>query len=364
MFTKGIDNTLEVYEPTLREIEAISYRFSMVTWYGYLSSDKNPGYARVPSISDIRLGSLPVVRGGNNWWSKLKIVPQLPWMALLIARQIKKFDVIHSRGPSVPALVCIVLSLFFRKKRFWHKYAGNWMQPSPPLMYGVQKKLLLRAPHTRVTINGHWPGQPNHVLSFENPCFTSAEWQFASAIAGTKSFQGHLTVCYAGLIAESKGVVNMMKAFRRCLLLSKRVSRIIIAGSGPSLDVVKTFSQNLDIPVEFPGYLKRDALNEVYTQSHVLLLPSASEGFPKVVAEAASFGCIPVVTDVSSIGQYLIDEENGYLLKNNEVDTIVDTLDKLLTCDKLAQISTNAVAMSAAFTYERFRKRIQELVLS
>lgn len=362
-FYLGEHGAWEAYEPTLREVESVSSFFSEIQWLGYLRSQSNPGNARCPFVRTIQLNSLPVLRGGQSIWAKLRILPRLPLMSVVILKEIRRYDVIHTRGPSIPAFIAILWSFVLRKKTFWHKYAGNWMQPNPPFMYGLQKRLLFRAAHSRVTINGNWPRQPKHVFSFENPSFTLAEWQVASSSAKHKSFDGRLILCYAGLIDEAKGVIQLMNAFAKCTQLQDRVQKIVIAGDGPSMAIVVSLAEQLRVPVEFPGYLSRERLNSVYLQSHALILPSATEGFPKVVAEAAAFGCIPIVTDVSSIGQYVIHESNGFLLDDNQTDTIAMALDQLLSSGKLKQISKAAVSMSAAFTYERFVTRVGELIL-
>lgn len=354
---------LEVFEPTLREIESVSGLFTEILWLGYLQQHANPGHARAPIIPSIRLKSLPVVQGGKTLSSKWRILPQLPRLVWIIAKHIRNYDVIHSRGPSVPAFVCVVLSCLLRKKIYWHKYAGNWMEPVPPFMFGVQKKLLTRAVHTKVTINGKWPGQPAHIVSLENPCFTEEERKISVGYAKSKPFNKPLVLCFTGLMAESKGVIELMKAFRLMDTLSDRVRKIIMAGDGPALNETKVLAAELNVPVEFTGYINRNQLNEVYKQSHVLLLPSRSEGFPKVVAEAASFGCIPVVTDVSSIGQYVVHAESGFLLKDNQASTIANMLEELFIHTDLKRVSEGAVSMSEKFTYERFRLQIANTVL-
>ena len=53
---------------------------------------------------------------------------------------------------------------------------------------------------------------------------------------------------------------------------------------------------------------------------------TASEGFPKVIAEAMNFGCIPVVSMVSSIGQYVKHLETGFCLKEVNNIEIIDAL--------------------------------------
>lgn len=351
----------EVYGPTLREIESVSDLFERVNWLGYFKGG-NPGNARKPRIENIHLMALPLAEGGDSLMAKFKILPKLPLLMYTVFRAIQRHDVVHSRGPSVPAFVCIVFSFFFRKKKFWHKYAGNWMEPNPPVMYKVQKWLLMRARNTRVTVNGKWPNQPPHIVSLENPGFTSHERELAILASSHKKFEIPLTLCFAGLIDGSKGVQSLVRAFSYMEMPERYIEKLILAGHGPGMDEVKKLAERISVPVEFTGYIQREKLNEIYRKSHALLLPSRTEGFPKVVAEAASFGCIPVVTDVSSIGQYVQDGVNGFLLKDTQPETIAGALEKLMQTNNLSQLSEAAKSMSALFTYERFRNSLVKII--
>src|SRR5690606_41847313 len=67
----------------------------------------------------------------------------------------------------------IYLTLFCHKKG-WYKYAGNWNQKKPPLGYALQR-WMLKHQKRKVTINGSWPKQPKHCITFENPCLTEKE---------------------------------------------------------------------------------------------------------------------------------------------------------------------------------------------
>lgn len=51
--------------------------------------------------------------------------------------------------------------------------------------------------------------------------------------------------------------------------------------------------------------IDRAQIESMYARAHVLVLTSESEGFPKVIAEAMAFGCVPVVTAVGAIPEVL-----------------------------------------------------------
>ena len=353
---------LSVFEPPLREMEAISELFEETIWYGYLAQAGRVGSSREPASDSIVLRLFPTIRGGKTVVAKLRIVLVLPVLTWMVFNAVRKSDVIHTRGPSVPAAICIALSWLFRKKLFWHKYAGNWVEPTPPFMYSWQRWMLKRANHGYVTINGKWPSQLMHIFPFENPCFTRHELEYANRRATTKRFNGVMTLCFVGYLTEAKGVIQLLDAVRLLRDEHGLVFKLIISGDGPLMERLRTISEDFGIDVRFTGYLKRHELNAIYESSHALVLPSRTEGFPKVVAEGAAFGCIPVVTNVSAIGQYLVHGRNGFLLESNSPGDITRALKDLSSHANLKAISEQAVKISHIFTYENFRVRVAKML--
>jgi glycosyltransferase involved in cell wall biosynthesis len=74
---------------------------------------------------------------------------------------------------------------------------------------------------------------------------------------------------------------------------------LVVAGDGPQTDAWKKLAQekNLGERVRFVGRLGREALSDWYRASDAFLLHSGYEGYPHVVAEAASLGVPCLVSD-------------------------------------------------------------------
>lgn len=91
---------------------------------------------------------------------------------------------------------------------------------------------------------------------------------------------------------------------------------------------------------EVPGYYK------MYNFS-VLLRENkryAQAGFPTKLVESLASG-VPVITNITSdIPKYVVDGENGFLLKNNSVQELLDCFKYILslTRDNLVEMSKNA----------------------
>ena len=95
---------------------------------------------------------------------------------------------------------------------------------------------------------------------------------------------------------------------------------------------------------------------------YFIIFPSKSEGFPKVLAEASSFGCIPIISPISSITNYINEtESNGIVLKNLSSNEIIETIMRLdQDRHHLKNIAVNAINTARGFTYERYNKKIKK----
>ena len=95
-------------------------------------------------------------------------------------------------------------------------------------------------------------------------------------------------------------------------------------------------------------------------------MPStASEGFPKVIAEAMNYGCLPIVSNVSSIGQY-INVNNGFIVKPTTAQKLTDILEDIVQEKKekhLKEKAIKAYKVAKNFTFEHYNFRIWHEVL-
>lgn len=350
-----------VFEPVVREVENLTILFNNIVWIGYRYDNSNQRKnARAINGIDIKYLLLPRV-GGNKFIDKLLVLASLPRCFWTIWKATRNADVIHSRGPSLPAFCCIIISFFNFNKLYWHKYAGNWNSKNKPFFYRVQKWLLQINRSSKVTINGKWDDQPTHILSMENPCLTDEELDEATIIANRKDFSGKLILLFVGRITEAKGV-GLLLQMLSVLSDKSLIQKVILVGDG-NISTFKTRASSTGLDVQFTGAMSRGELNRYYGEAHIFLLPSLSEGFPKVVAEAAAYGCVPVVTNVSALSQYISDT-NGLLFKSFDPQEMSLQLETLLANRiELAKKSQNIIGLAKNFTYSYYLRRIQNEVI-
>lgn len=359
------DGTIVSLGHTAREINHLLEIFDEIIHLAPLL-DGVPPVNVIPYTSDrIRLVPLKDV-GGVSLLQKLRIIYLAPANLLTIFRTIRHWpDWVQFRAPTSMGLYVMPLLSCMRKPKRWVKYAGNWQQPNAPLSYRIQRYMVRRNwLRCRATINGSWPNQAPHLISFLNPCLTEEELTMAAEAASNRRFDRGLNVCFVGRLEEAKGPAILLEALKS--MEHPMVSKVTLVGAGPQEKALRELAHDCAFDVVFTGELKRTDLNAVYASHHVFVLPSKSEGFPKVVAEAASFGCIPVVTDMSGIGQIIKHGENGYLLSHRSVSGLTALWRELAgsSPEELAEMSRLSSNLAALFSYRTYNKRLQESILS
>lgn len=349
--------------PTISELNHLAEDFEEIYHVAFLFPDAPPPSSLPYLKNNIHFIPLHPV-GGKGTKNKLNIVASIPAVLRTVKEVLKKVDVFQLRTPTGIGVYLIPYLTLFSKKKGWYKYAGNWNQENSPLGYALQRKFLKNQKRS-VTINGKWTDQPKHCLTFENPCLTESERREGALVADAKLFSPPFTFCFAGRLEDAKGVQRIIDAFTD-FEFSGKIEEIHFIGDGPNKQVYEEQCNELELNITFHGFLQREHVFEIYRRSHFFLLPTtASEGFPKVIAEAMNFGCIPIVSNVSSIGQY-VDESNGFVVEPCTSDNLQDVLKRIMTLKKeeLEDKKINAHNSVFPFTFENYRIRIWNEIIS
>jgi glycosyltransferase involved in cell wall biosynthesis len=286
---------------------------------------------------------------------------------ILLGGLIRKHDVIHVRGPGYPMFMGIILCFIFPSKLWWFKFANVWKTNTNSTFWNFQKKTLTMIPWIKVTVNGKRKSDPKHILNFENPCLFLSDRREIHH----KRVNSVIRIVFAGRITHSKGILLALNSIKKQLMFREDFEcEFIIVGSGDAsiVESLKDFEMN-NLTISYLGSISKEKLLEVFNDSDFLLLPTRSpEGFPKVVAEAMSMGCVPVVTDISAIPDYVIHGVNGFLLNSNGdlIEEILNCFNEinLLSESQLENIRHNAqLTAYNYFTYERFIERVRMEIL-
>ncbi len=218
----------------------------------------------------------------------------------------------------------------------------------------------LRCP---VTINGKWPGQPTHCKSFENPCLSLVQYNTGQDVTTNKQIKSPFTLIFVGRVSKEKGIDLLIDSIQN--LRKEFIAKIHIVGDGPLLTPLQNKLDKFNINSEFHGFIAQEKIYRLLIDSDFIILPSRSEGFPKVIAEALNFGCIPVVTEVGSIPHYIKDNVNGFTLTNVNSSTVSSKLNDIFLCEEIVyrDIIQKGREMVYNFTFENYYKELNKQII-
>ena len=350
--------------PTITEINHLLDRFEEIHHVAFFHEVIPPPSSIAYQSDRVKFVALPP-SGGRSLREKFTVISNLPKTLSVVNNVLKKVDAFQFRAPVGIGVYLIPYLTYAVKKKGWFKYAGNWAQENPPLGYAIQRNLL-KNQSRKVTINGNWPDQPNHCLTFENPCLTLKEREEGVKVIEQKKYAPKFTFCFVGRLEDAKGVQRIIDAFSALENIQEFVEKVHLIGNGEKRAVYEKLVKERDLPMQFHGFLNRTEVFKIFKKAQFLLLPStASEGFPKVIAEAMNYGCLPIVSNVSSIGQY-INVNNGFIVKPTTAQKLTDILEDIVQEKKekhLKEKAIKAYKVAKNFTFEHYNFRIWHEVL-
>jgi glycosyltransferase involved in cell wall biosynthesis len=139
-----------------------------------------------------------------------------------------------------------------------------------------------------------------------------------------------LGLLFVGMFTPVKNLSVLLRAYAR---IRDRVSvPLTLAGDGPLRPVLESLAAELRIAdrVHFAGAQRRDEVAALMGRAAALVLPSRSEGWPLVVAEALACGTPVVASRVGGIPEIVGSHEGGILVGPNDETALAAALVAIL----------------------------------
>jgi glycosyltransferase involved in cell wall biosynthesis len=138
------------------------------------------------------------------------------------------------------------------------------------------------------------------------------------------------TVLYLGVVKETKGVFDLLRAWPAVLARHPR-ARLVLAGSGDR-DAAHAMAKELGIAdsLQMPGWTSGEAKSALLRGATVFVLPSHFEALPMAVLEAMAAGLPVVATRVGGIPDAIEDGRDGVLVAPHDPAALAAALDGLL----------------------------------
>lgn len=359
------DGDIFAYGPYVREMNLWFKNVDEVVVLAPLDHQESPDPIDLPySHPNLRLVEVPQF----NILSKAdmaKTISKFPGLWIKTWSAMKEADHIHLRCPGNMGLLGAMVQTFFPNKIKSAKYAGNWDRGSKqPYSYRLQQKILSdrsKSKNMQVLVYGEWPNESVNIRPFFTASYSEKE--IISSAPRQIGKDNHIQLIFAGGLNSGKQPMISAQVCKELLDLGYN-AQLDFYGEGPERNTLKEFIQanHLEEKITLHGNVSGDTLKLAYQKAHFLIFISQSEGWPKVVAEAMFWGCLPITTSVSCVPQMLGHGERGVLVKP-DIAQIVKELQYLIEHPTLYNDKVvKAMNWSRQFTLEKFEAEIQLVI--
>lgn len=166
------------------------------------------------------------------------------------------------------------------------------------------------------------------------------------------------------IVIRQKGIDYFIEIMKQ-VFADDRTSgwKCLVVGDGPDLENAKHLAENAGIleKLEFMG--NRNDMEEIYSESSILLSTSRWEGFGLVITEAYACGVPVVAFNNSGPAEIINNGIDGILIEKYDVHTFAQAVIELIVNEeKRKEYSVNALIRSQDFKVDSIMKRWEDVL--
>jgi glycosyltransferase involved in cell wall biosynthesis len=300
----------------------------------------------VPIPDGIIIVSLPGFTGVVDFIKKSPLL--LPRLIIILREEIKSADAIMVMHDDFLGILAIAGARKLKKAHLLF-LGGDQIQVVSHKYQGWKRWLAMRLARFFERIDEYWLDKGTLVLVTGTemlnrlsgngrpifPYFTCLVSE-ADIIepASQKVFPGHANILYVGFLNQNKGIDILLRAFAKYRIQLGMSLKLHIVGLGPARPVLEALSKSLQIDnnVVFHGFIgDKTTLSNIYRHCDLFVLPSRSEGIPKVLLEAMGHGIPILTTNVGGIPDIIQTGINGIMVPPDDVNALGEGIITILT---------------------------------
>lgn len=295
--------------------------------------------------------------------SIVKALWKIPRISFRIFRAMQQADHIHLRCPGNIGLLGCFIQILFPGKPKTAKYAGNWdPNANQPWSYKLQRRILSNTFLTKnmqVLVYGQWPGSSKNI----KPFFTATYKESDKVTIHARPLEFPIRFLFVGTLAAGKRPLYAIRLVEK-LYRSGKTVRLEMYGEGKERIALENYivQNQLQEVIFLKGNQPEATVRQAYQASHLMLLPSQSEGWPKVVAEAMFWSCVPVSSSVSCVPDMLGNGQRGLLLEMDLEKDAHQIVSLISDAEKYETMADAGQQWSRQFTTDVFESAIRDLL--
>lgn len=299
----------------------------------------------------------------TSFINSLRTFSKLPSLLWTIFLAMKKADHIHLRCPGNMGLLGCLVQILFPNTPKTAKYAGNWdPNAKQPISYKMQKWILnntFLTKNMQVLVYGEWKGSSKNI----KPFFTATYSETKKEPILPRSLKQKINFVFVGTLSIGKMPFYAIQLVENLKKLGIDIQLNLFGDGVLRNELEKHIDSNkLSAFIFLKGNQNKEAIEQAYKESQFLILASKSEGWPKVVAEAMFWGCLPLTTNVSCVN-YMIDNGNrGEILNLRLEEDTQQIFDLIQNETHYIKMCVAARDWSQQYTTEYFETEIVKLL--
>ena len=139
---------------------------------------------------------------------------------------------------------------------------------------------------------------------------------------------GPLRIGYAARLVKTQKRADLFPELIRHLESEKIHYELSIAGEGECVPQIEEYLRQASLKgsVKLVGRVQKTKMPSFWNEQDIFLNFSEFEGTSLSMLEAMSYACVPVVTDVSGVGEFVQDGMNGYVREVGDLKGIASAI--------------------------------------
>ena len=348
--------------------------------------EKSPPLHLQKKFLGLSKGTKPYLLGRGRpfhkkiWGADVYLLPQgiffwpLAFFLTVYLCLVKRIDVIISQSPLLEGFLGSILKILFKKeliveihgdwedgpflskKRRFESFQRKFIPAIARFSFknadkirGVARYLIKRAKEIA-------PKKPYFLF----PTFTDLEIFLKESSISYNNY-----ILFVGQLEEVKGTEYLIDAFAKT---SKDFPdfKLIIIGEGEERENLKSKVKDLKLldRVEFKGKLSLEETKNIMKDCYCLVLPSLSEGLPRVLLEAQALSKPLIASEVGGIPELIEDGQTGFLFEVGNSNELAEKLKILIKnrdlAIKIGRIGKNFVAKN--FSNEKYMENYIQMI--
>jgi len=315
--------------------------------------------------------------GVMEYYSKLPFYLIKNSLAMFSA--IRKSDVVFLRIPSMNAILAFTLSLIFKKKivtycvgneveivseggRYSGKYIGS-VALGIAKFHRLKQKMIVKKASVAFFLGSELRDKLGGTNKNSHITFTSLI-RSSDITYRSVCTKKEINLLYIGRLGHEKGIHYLIEAYKNIAKTKKNV-KLFIAGDGECLRELQEdiALSGLTSNVIFLGHQTREEIDRTFLNCDIMILPSLSEGVPKVLLEAMTKGLPVVATSVGGIPDIIENMKNGVLVPSKSHEEITKAVELIIDDRDLREnIVKNGYSFVKEHTMEKQAKQIAGII--